>query len=563
MQKCLWDIKAKDPTGQAIKSDELITHVLNNRGLTTPKEQEDFLNPNLNALFKEIPFPEMDKAVARIKEAIANKEKISIYSDYDADGINATAILWETLHKMGADVTPYMPHRMTEGYGISISGVELLAEKGVKLIITVDNGITAVAPVNRATELGVEVIITDHHQKPVIMPKPHSFVWSDKICGAGVAFVLSKHLTGDFDSRKHLDLAALATITDVMPLQGFNRAIVIEGIKELNITKRVGLQAMFHEANIEQGKIGSWEIGHVIGPRLNAMGRLDNAIDSLRLLCTNNPLKAKSLCLMLSQTNSERQKLTEKMVEDAKLLFEEELIVGVLASDGWHEGVVGLVAGRMTERHYRPMLAIAKGETFSKGSARSIPGFNIIEALRSLDGVFENVGGHPMAAGFTIRTDKIAKLKADLNRYAKKNCNDSLLKRKLSIDAILRIADIHIDIYRSLKLLEPFGNANLEPVLLTKELVVEEIKKVGQKGQHAKLIVTNDESDSIPNSMGNQQVYQTKFKPHYEAIGFNMSEILQKIRPGDRVDIAYTLDLNVWNNISKLQMKMKDIRFSS
>lgn len=556
MQKYEWKLSQLAKNGSTHhNAQEILQQILKQRGIDTPKKQQEFLHPSLDLLF-DIPFPEMEKAVERVKQAISKKEKIIVFSDYDADGINAAAILWETINEMGGDVLPYMPKRMSEGYGLSVSAVEKLAEDGTKLIITVDNGITCVDAVNLAKQKDIDVIITDHHQKPEELPKPHATVWSDQICGAAVAYVFSKHLLNDFNSHKHLDLAALATVTDVMPLVGANRAIVKFGLEELNKTKRVGLQALFHEAGLEQGKIDAWTIGHVIGPRLNAMGRLEDAMDSLRLLCTNNPLKAKSYALLLAQTNSERQKLTEKMVSDAKLLCEENMHVGVLASEEWHEGVVGLVAGRMVEFIYRPVLAISKGPEFSKGSARSIPGFNIIETLRSIDGVFEKLGGHPMAAGFTLRTEKIEVLREKLTTICAKHFAENPTNRTLTIDAAIPMADITIELYKGMQELEPYGNANPELVFLTRGLLIEECKKVGSTGRHVKLIVS-DSKEEEP-----EAYYGRKAKPYFEAIGFGMADTLTKVRPGDYVDIVYTLSLNNWHNIPKLELKIKDIRLA-
>ncbi len=570
MQQKVWEINNKwKAEGGKRKVDEIVNELLIQRGVRTKKQKDTFLHPKLESLIDAIPFPQMDKALKRIEKAIKSKEKIAIFSDYDADGICATAILWETIHELGGDVMPYVPDRIAEGYGLSVYAAKKLAEEKINLIITVDNGITAVEAVNTANALGVDIIITDHHQKPTVLPKPYAFVWSDKICGTVVAWYLAKALTKHKDLKSHLELAALATIADVMPLVDVNRTIVKFGLEELNKTKRVGLIALFNEAGLELGKVGWWEIGHVIAPRLNAMGRLENAMDSLRLLCTTNPLKAKSLAMTLARTNTERQKLTEKMVTDARLLYNQDFTVGVLAHETWHEGVVGLVAGRMTEAFYRPMIAIAKGEEFSKGSARSIPGFNIIEALRSLDGVFENIGGHPMAAGFTIRTENIAKLEKQLLKVAEKQLTNGLLQRKLRVDLELSISELTRSLYDALEQLSPFGNGNPEPIFVTRRLEVEEVKKVGSTGKHIKLRVCQADDGDLLNGeeveadvTDLQNYFSLPPKPFFEAIGFGMGELLKHLRPGQIIDIAYTLSLNTWHDVSRIELKIKDMRFS-
>lgn len=609
MQKYTWKVKEKhQASSMKGEAGAMLNLLLKNRGLATKKQQEEFLNPSLE-LLKEIKFPQIEKAIDRIKRAIETKEKVAIFSDYDADGICATAILWETIHDMGGDVIPYVPDRMIEGYGLNSKAVERLAADGIKLIITVDNGITAVEQVEVAKKLGVDVIITDHHQKPVALPKPYALVWSDKICGAAVAWLLARALVSswqateeqDQDLPQHetrhlksdsgvvrpslprmtnkeamtarirkvedrIELAALATVADVMPLTGCNRVIVREGLKRLQRTSRPGILAICDEAGIKMEAIGTYEIGHQIAPRINAMGRLENALESLRLLVTKNPLKARAMALTLATTNSQRQKLTEKMIEDAKLMYQDGILIGVLSHESWHEGVVGLVAGKMTEMFYRPMIAIAKGEEFSKGSARSIPGFNIVEALRACNGVFENVGGHPMAAGFTIRTEKIAELEKKITKIAKKQIDKSCLERVLAVDMEIALHDINHDLYQGILQLEPFGLANQEPVFMTRRVCIEEIKKVGSTGKHMKLCIEetdDDQKEMTAEYVGFPTMDLPKRRPFFDAIGFGMGDLLAKLRPGDLVDIAYSITLNNWNNLSRLELKIRDIRLNS
>ncbi|MBL7150835.1 single-stranded-DNA-specific exonuclease RecJ [Candidatus Microgenomates bacterium] len=448
-----WQIIKKQKTkNKKQKTEEIIKIILNNRGLTTKKKIEDFLaSPDPSHLTLKvlgISKRELNKAVKRIKKAIDNKESIIVYSDFDADGICGAAILWETLNSLSAKTMPYIPDRIKEGYGLSKTGIDkVLKEYNASLIITVDQGITAKKEVKYAKKRGIDVIITDHHVLPKKPPKPLATIHTTSLSGAGVAWVLARHLTasqgkkisfkevsklsfGELASGNsdHLALAAIGTIADLIPLIGPSRSIVKYGLEELNQTKRIGLKALFKESGIEQGEIGTYHVGFIIAPRLNAMGRIVHAIDSLRLLCTRDRVQAKSLAQKLNQTNRERQKLMSETTNHAKELLkgqslktkrtvlEKRLIF--LSHDSYHEGVIGLVAGKLVEKFYRPAIVVSQGEIYSKASARSINGFNIVEAIRSCSDLLVDCGGHPMAAGFTVETKHLEKVKSKLEKLA-------------------------------------------------------------------------------------------------------------------------------------------------
>ncbi|MEX2028632.1 MAG: single-stranded-DNA-specific exonuclease RecJ [Candidatus Curtissbacteria bacterium] len=539
MRDTIWKIKEKNPD----KSDnEWLTKVLaKNRGLTTSQKLNDFLNPNLEQILAVVP-SQLEKGLKRVVEAIDTREKMVVYSDYDADGISATAILWETLYDLGANVLPYVPHRIKEGYGLAIPAISALAKDGVKLIITVDNGVTAVGQVRHAQSLGVDVIVTDHHVLPPVLPKPVAMVHTTDLCGAGVAWrfawELAKKLKPQYKEKllEKLELAALATIADLVPLVGGNRAIVKMGLEKLTSTKRPGIKALIRASHIN-GAIGTYEIGHIIAPRINAMGRIEHGLDSLRLLCAKNQQQADELAQLLTKTNSRRQDLTTKAISHALTLVKEEHVIGVIANEDWHEGVIGLVASRLVEAHKKPIIVIAIGENFSKGSARSIPGFNIVEAIRASSEFLIDAGGHPMAAGFTIETRHIEAFSEKINNHSRNLITEELLTPLIEIECELDASDVNKSALKQSLLFEPYGMANPVPVFLTRNLTVEDVRTVGMANDHLKLQVSG-----------------------LSAIGFNMGKLSSNIRPGYAVDLVYTISEDKYSNNGGLQLKLKDLR---
>ena len=534
MPKFEWVILNKT-SNNTLTPDLLSQTLIKNRKISN---LEDFLSPNLNS-FLNLNFGEIDKAVSRIKKAIENREKIVVYSDYDADGICGTAILWETLHRLKANVLPYIPDRVSEGYGLNNEAIKKLKDDGVGLIITVDHGVAAFEEIEYAKSLGVDVIITDHHVLPEKLPVPFAFIHTTELAGAGVAFRFAIEIGRIYgiesEVMNKIELAALATIADLVPLIGYNRAIVKVGLEKINHTQRVGLLALFEQAGIIKGKIGVYEIGHLIAPRINASGRLENAISSLRLLCTNNPKQARVIARELSITNTKRQDLTQNAVEQARNMVDSNRIL-VLAHSEWHEGIIGLVASRVVEEFKRPAIAISKGQIFSKGSARSIAGFNIVEAIRSCEDLLIKAGGHPMAAGFTIETKNIQKFIEKINIYIEKITNGKEILPQLLIDCHLYPQNVNFDHFNTVQKFSPFGIGNNEPVFIAKKASVEEVRTVGNTNRHLKLKVSG-----------------------MEAIGFNLGGFVSQIRPRMQIDLAYCISLNEWNGSTNLQMKIKDL----
>ena len=550
----VWKIhKIIGENNQQKRQDSIIKSLLKNRGLTTKNQIEKFLHPPhpQDLKPKDLSFnqTELTKGVKQIKQAIKKKQSIIVYGDYDADGICATAILWETLHHLGAQALPFIPERLKHGYGISKKGLDELTKNYAShpkpLIITVDNGIVAHTAVKYARQKGFDVIISDHHVASNTLPKANAIIHTTKLSGSGVAWVLSQAIAKSLHKSPpdNLELAAIGSLADMVPLLQANRSIVKHGLKKLSQTKRIGLLQLFKDARIEPQKISTYEINFMITPRLNAMGRLGHALDSLRLLCTKSQARASKLAQILSSTNRDRQQLTEDQLLHALDLVRksnrEEKIIIVGHSD-YHEGVIGLIAGRLMERYWRPTIVLSHGKTTSKASARSIPGFNIIETLRQASDLLVDVGGHPMAAGFTVENKKIDQLTKKLQKIAHQKITDKLLKKTLDIDCEIKLADINWQLYRNLAQFEPFGIANPQPVFTSRKVEVTEARAVGQERKHLKLSVREGKS-VLP------------------GIGFGLGKLAPKISAGSQVDLAYLIDENNWNGRKELQLKIKDL----
>lgn len=551
-----WEILVKDACGK----EEILKTLLKNRGLTKETEIKEFLAPKdpSSLDFKNfgIGKPEISKAIARIKKAITDGENIIVYGDYDVDGVCGTAILWETLNHLGAKVFPYIPHRTKEGYGLSFLGIKNIKSQNpsTKLILTVDHGITAAKEIDYAQREGIDVIITDHHQKSKKAPQALATLWTDQISGTGVAWLLAKELAKNSKNPtdNYLDFVAIATIADLLPLKNYNRSLVKFGLLELNKTQRVGLLALIEEAGLSLGTIGVYEVSFILSPRLNATGRIEHALDSLRLLCTRDPQKAKILSQKLGMVNRERQRLTEEAFLHARGLVEESSKLIFISHSSYNEGVIGLVAGKLTEEFFRPAIVVAEGKTHSKASARSINNFNIIEVIRRSEELLIDCGGHPMAAGFTIETIRLDELKNRLLKTVEKEITPKQLKKILKIDCEVKLSDINWSLYEAVSKLEPFGHGNPEPVFLTRHVRIKDLRLVGADGKHLKLLLGEE---SLKSSPLNPPLF-------FSAVGFGLGEWGQKLKMGDQVDLVYTLLVDAWNGEERLQLKIKDLRLS-
>lgn len=542
-----WEILNRD-TGNVIRdTKDILKILLKNRGIKTKVQEKEFFNPTHPDKLKASDFgidpKELSKAVARIKKAKSRGEKVIVWGDYDADGICGAAILWEALYYSGVNALPFIPERRTEGYGLNVARMKQLKEEdpSVGLIITVDNGIVANEKVDTARELGVDVIITDHHLPRKTRPKAYAILHTTKICGAAVAYILAREFTNHYGDW--LGLAALAMIADMVPLVGVGRSIVYHGLSLLQKTNRIGIVALCNGSRIDQKKIGTYEVGFILAPRLNAMGRIEHALDSLRLLCTKKMLQAQELAQRLQKVNASRQQMVLDTVTHAREQVIAQTSNGLIfvAHETYHEGIVGLVASRLVEEFGRPAFVVAKGEELSRGSARSVPGFNIVQLIETSREFLVEGGGHAMAAGFSFKTEMLTNLEKAFHKNSKGMFNDGV-GRKVLIDCEISLDAITFELAQEIEKFEPFGVGNPQPTFATRGVVVGDARLVGGDGKHLKLRISSHVSPIT-----------------LDAIAFGMGELYGKLSPDKPVDIAYTVDVDNWNGREKLQLKLKDL----
>lgn len=532
-------------------SEGVVQKLLENRGIKTKKQKVAFFNPIHPSKIDILNKKELKKLIDRLKKAKEKKEQVLVYGDYDADGVCATAIMWETLDAIGIKTTPYIPNRFKDGYGINTSVVSNLNSQlsTLNLVITVDNGIVANDEIEKITKTGVDVVVTDHHQKNKTIPKCSAVIHSTKVCGSAIAWLVAKEILKSFKVAKKnlkngdgLEMAGIGTISDVMPLLNENRSFALHGIKQLQDTVRPGLRKLFQDAGIVPENIGGYEIGYLIAPRLNAMGRLAEGMDSLRLLCTRSPKNAIELSKKLSKTNLQRQKIVEEVYEHAlgniKQIEKDSIII--LAHEDYHEGVVGLAASRLVEKFYKPAIVISKGKKISKASARSISGFSIIDALREHENLLHKVGGHTMAAGFSIKTEILDEFVNTLRLKVNKSIDQNIFDKTLKIDMPINFGLINWSLTEKLQDFEPTGMGNPNPTFMTKGVEIFEAKAIGKDQKHLKL--TLSKSNRI-----------------FSAIAFGMGELATQHSPKDKIDIVYSIDVNEWNGNRDIQLKIRDI----
>lgn len=515
-------------------ADSIIYQLLQLRGLTKDSDIQAFLHPPHP---DQIPSPaDTSAAIEVVKKHLSLGHKIAVYGDYDVDGLCSSAILWETLYRLSENVFPFIPHRREDGYGLSITGIDKCLAQGAQLIITVDNGIVASSPCEYCLSKGCDLVIIDHHELGPALPSASAIVHSTDTCAAGLTWFFCRDLVrGDGELlRDHLALAALATICDIVPLVGLNRSLAKHGLQVLNTTSRIGLLALFEEAGIEQGKIDTYHAGFIIGPRLNSTGRLLHAIESLRLLCAKDLIKAKELARLLGDTNRERQDLTQSSVDKALQLIKVEDIPSVIvaADTSYDQGIIGLIASKLADRFFRPSLAISVGPEYSKGSARSIPGFNITDHLRRFSRLLTDVGGHAMAAGFSLKTTDLDNF---ISQVSQATIPTSLLKRTTRVDLELPPQALTYDLYYKLQQLAPFGLGNPQPVFISTGISIPSVSRIGKNLNHAKFRIG-----------------------HLDAVYFNCPPELADAFPS--VDIIYQLGLNSFNGRENLQLLVKSLQ---
>ena len=551
------DIKKVKEISEKYKISELLSTVLVNRGIVEEKQIEVFLNPTREDFHNPYLMPDMEKAVNRIIKAIENKEKTIIYGDYDVDGITSITVLSKFLKDCGLDTGFYIPNRLDEGYGLNKEAIKKISEDGYKLIITVDCGISGNKEVEYAYELGMEVIVTDHHEPLEELPKAVAVIDCKRkdnkypfnsLAGVGVAFKLcqaiGQRLNMDEKSYlKYLDIVCVGTISDIVPLVDENRVIASLGLKLTQVTKSPGLKSLIIASGYKE--INSNTVSFGIAPRINACGRMGHEEDALNLFLTDNIQKARDITEVLNKYNRERQEIEKRIFEEAVKKIElnnlDKNNVIVIGSENWHHGVIGIVASKITDLYFKPSILICFEGNEGKGSGRSIPGFDLHGALCKLNEYLEKYGGHEMAVGLSLKKDKFDEFTVEFNKIAKESHTEDIIS-VIHIDKEITLKDISIENVNSLKMLEPFGESNKMPIFIYKNLKIDSIRALSE-GRHLKL--TLKDGNAIVN-----------------AIGFNMGKYSEEYLIGDKIDIVGVLEINSFNGKEFIQINMKDIRKS-
>jgi single-stranded-DNA-specific exonuclease len=596
-----------------LANEEIVNLLLKTRRI---KNIDEFLNPlsPLNMSLKNFGPPadglgkSFKKVLKILKEIKEKNQMIVVYTDYDADGITGGAIVWETLYLLGFKVMPYVPNRKLEGYGFSKKGIDNVKKQfNPALIISVDHGITKIEEIKYAKSLGIKIIVTDHHLKAEKIPKAEAIFHIPALSGSGVAYFFAKEVFKNFIpknegsnfklleenfSSDYLALASIGTIADLVPLLGPSRSIAKYGLAVFRKTKRIGLRQILKEAGIENKEITPYDIGFIIAPRINAVGRLEHAIDALRLLCTTDIKRAEKLARHIGFKNRERQDLVEKSVYEARLVLkkgtkqtnfysatewkgakyadlstptcveapinkQDSLALGglikthtsgfpkviILVSQHWHEGIIGLIASKIAEEFYRPTLVLTKVDNHYKGSARSIPSFHITEFLRSFKKYLIDVGGHKQAAGFTLETNRLNLFVTAVRDNSEKLIKDKDLERKIEADLKIPLNKINLPLVKSLEKLAPFGIGNPRPTFLS-EGIITNAQLFGKTNNHLKIFVSYlDNQNSL------------------ELIAFNQADQFTKLSKGNKINVVYSLEVDRWGGREKLRGKLGHIIF--
>ena len=539
----------------------LVSNILLNLNVAVG-DFKNFLLKSKQGILNPMTMLDMDKAVHRIDKAIKENESIAIYGDYDVDGITSTALMYSFLKELGANVKYYIPDRKDEGYGINIMAVNKLVKEGVKLLITVDCGITAIGEIEFAKLQGMDVIVTDHHTckeriptaaVAVLNPKRDDDEYEfDALAGVGVAFKLALALSVylKMDTGKVFDdyaeLAAIGTVADVVPLMSENRIIVEKGLAILQNTARYGIKALLEIAGVGDKKVNTSTIAFALAPRINAAGRLGTAKTAVELLLTDSMDKAQQIARELDESNKERQQ-TEleihrqdiEMIEQDKD-FEKKSVI-VLGKEGWHNGVIGIVASRLVEQYHRPCILVSIDNGIGKGSGRSVGNFNLFDALSHCEELLTNFGGHAVAAGLGINADKLSAFDKMINKYAKENLTAEDMVPVVKIDCILGGENLNLKTAKLLLALEPYGMGNETPIFAIKDVTVYEISSVGADKKHLRMQV---EKDGV----------------RINEIGFGMGEIVRTLNPGEVIHIAAKLDINSFRGNDNVQLVLCDIK---
>ncbi|MCU9613985.1 single-stranded-DNA-specific exonuclease RecJ [Caldibacillus lycopersici] len=558
-----WSVQAADQS----KVDELINELqlaplvatlLINRGIDTPAKASEFLFPTVD-FYDPFILKDMDRCVNRINEAIEKNERIVVYGDYDADGVSSTVVLLKALQELGAtSVNFYIPNRFTEGYGPNEKAFRHLKNEGYDLIITVDNGISAIHEAQVAKEIGIDLIVTDHHEPGPVLPEAIAVIHPNRkdstypfkeLAGVGVAFKVATALLGK-PPEHLLPYAAIGTIADLVSLHDENRLIAKKGLSHLRKTNEIGLLALMKLVGIKQTEINEETIGFTLAPRINAPGRLDSASTVVELFMTENRELAEQLADEINEINTERQEIVNEMTNKAMEMVaasqaENNHSVIIVGNEGWHPGVIGIVASRLVEKFYRPVFVFSydRDKGLAKGSARSIPGFNLYENLYDCKDLLPHFGGHKMAAGLTLNLDEVEELHSRLNQLANEQLTEEDFIPVTELDGIFTLEETTLEAIEQMQLLAPFGMHNPKPKVLIKDVQLPQLKKVGGDQKHLKVTLSDG-------------VHQL------DGIAFDMGSYADHLSPVANASIIGELGINEWNNTRKPQIFLKDISVS-
>ena len=551
------DEKLVDEICERYNLNKVIGKIIVNRHVVNDEDVRIFITPTRDDFHDPFLFKGMDIAVERIIKAINNKEKILIYGDYDVDGITSTTVLKKYLMDRGISVDTYIPNRLHEGYGLNKNAIDTIKERNIDLIITVDCGISAIEEVDYVVSLGMDVIVTDHHEVGEKLPNALAVIDAKRkdntypfrsLAGVGVVFKLIQALSIKLEIKpeeylKYLDLVCVGTISDIVPLEGENRTIAKLGLMLIKVTRNLGLRELIKSSGYKE--IDSNTISFGVAPRINACGRMGHEEKSLKLFLAEDLESATKITKELNEYNTLRQSTEKAIYEEAiqeidrNHLDEKNSIV--LGGKGWHHGVIGIVSSKVTDKYYKPSILLSFEDDIAKGSGRSVPGFDLYEGLTKCEDLLEKYGGHSMAVGLTLKKENLEKFKERFEQIAKEK-NIKELVPIIYIDDELKLKDINMDLVKGLSILEPFGEANKVPLFLIRNLKIDSIRALSE-GRHLKLTL-RDENFVI------------------NAIGFELGYLAEEYRIGDRIDVVGTLEINSFNGFRSIQINMKDIRKS-
>jgi len=557
---CNPDEKTVQALMQQINVSEPIARALVNRGITTYDEAKAFFRPSVEYLHSPFLMNGMKEAAERLSKAIDEKEKILIYGDYDVDGTTATALLLLFLKKLGAEVDFYVNDRKTEGYGVGLTGINYAISQNVSVIVTVDCGITAIEPIKYCRQNGIDVIICDHHEAKTERPNALAILDAKQegcnypfkeLSGCGVAFKLAcalcdirgidKELAFEF-----LDFVALAVAADIVPIVEENRTLMAEGIKRMQLKKRPGLKALAEVAGLNIERMSTSSIVFALSPRINAAGRLDHAREAIKLLTAQDETEAQEAAEHLGNLNKTRREIDadvfKEAEEDAKKLLTQYASSIVLYKPDWHLGVIGIVASRIVERFYLPTIILTENDGILKGSARSVFGFNLYEAIATCQAHLIQFGGHEMAAGLSMRIEQLDEFRAAFDVHCAEKLDFELRTPAIQIDAELKLEQITANFYNVIKQFEPCGPGNMHPLFLTRNLTLSAPPRL-LKDQHLKFTVRDEE------------------KRTFDVIGFNMAHYFESLKESGRsVSLVYSIDENEWNGKTTFQLRLRDLK---